>query len=230
MARSGSQQAAEGSGGCSGGSLPVDVSSQPAPFSERIGERGADSHADDLENDAASPAPSPPSPSAPSARRSGVPAPGSQRSPLQAMPPPPTPALPSPTLARTPKHTSPPSSATELLPPPSPTPPTAAPSFEAGNLVKVLPRSSPGINREGGVARVTLVRPDGTYDVKYILRQGRERGLAPAFVSRYTLDADEDGGNGSGDNGGGAGNGRESGGCGTGAGTGARSSPPPSSS
>eukprot|EP00903_Cladosiphon_okamuranus_P010353 g9796.t1 len=67
-----------------------------------------------------------------------------------------------------------------------------------GDLVSVPSRSSPGVNKEGGVAKVTLARPDGTFDVKYIVRQGREKRVAAAILSPYKVDGIDGGGGGGG--------------------------------
>ncbi|CAM9679221.1 unnamed protein product [Ectocarpus sp. 6 AP-2014] len=125
---------------------------------------------------------------------------GLLRTTRRAMPPPPPPAsYRSPALARPPNASSSSSSSTPPSPGPLPsqTPPMAAaaaarrpatPSFKAGDLVSVPSRSSPGVNKEGGVAKVTLVRPDGTCDVKYIVHHGREKGVPAGIISFYALD------------------------------------------
>lgn len=111
-----------------------------------------------------------------------------QRSPQQVMPPPPTLAPPPPTPAspRTPSFSR---TATPFSTPCA-TPAAASSAYKVGDLVDVLSRSSPGVNKEGGVARVTRVGPDGTYDVKYCVRQGWEKGVVAAIISRYTLGGD----------------------------------------
>ena len=153
---------------------------------------GGGTLADTPANSAQSPPPSP-STASPRSRSSARPAPSGLTTPTfqhttqQAMPPPPPLSL-SPTLTR-PPSSSLPSSSTPLLPPPPSSPKT--PSFKVGDLVSVPSRSSPGVNKEGGVAKVTLARPDGTFDVKYIVRQGREKGVAAAILSPYKVDGDD---------------------------------------
>ncbi|CAM9512008.1 unnamed protein product [Pylaiella littoralis] len=118
-----------------------------------------------------------------------------QQTPRQAMPPPPPPSSSSPT----PNASSSSSARLPPLPPPPPTPKT--PAFEVGDLVSVPSRSAPGVNKEGGVAKVTLAHGDGTFDVKYIVRKGKEKGVAGAILSSYAVDDDGDsfaGGGGSG--------------------------------
>lgn len=44
-----------------------------------------------------------------------------------------------------------------------------ASSFTEGDLVQVLKRQWPGMNKEGGAARVTKVHGDGTLAVAYIV-------------------------------------------------------------
>lgn len=110
---------------------------------------------------------------------------GPQRTPREAMPPPPPPPPPSPTPP--PKR---PPFASVLAKPPPPWPPllSEARSYKVGDLVDVLCRTSPGVNKEGGVARVTKVSPDGTYSVKYLVRQGSEKGVTAVILSPYPLD------------------------------------------
>ena len=91
-------------------------------------------------------------------------------SPMLPPPPPPLPSL--------------------MPPPPSP----KAPAFKVGDWVNVPSRSSPGVNKEGGVAKVTRLRPDGTYDLKYSVRLGAEKGVSGSILSSYELE-DGDGHN-----------------------------------
>lgn len=117
--------------------------------------------------------------------------PRSQGSSREAMPPPPPPApLPSPAQTR---QTV--SSTSEPLSLSSP----AASLYKVGDLVEVPSRSSPGVNKEGGVAKVTRVSPDGTYCVKYLVRQGTEKGVAGALMSPYSLGDDSGDRSGDGD-------------------------------
>lgn len=94
-------------------------------------------------------------------------------------------------VAPTPPPGSPPGDHPVGTEPPLPPRNTA---FKVGDLVTVRPQSSPGVNREGGVARVTRVDPNGTYDVKYLVRKGTDRSLWPALLSRYDVDEDGSGG------------------------------------
>eukprot|EP00752_Nemacystus_decipiens_P010315 g9190.t1 len=164
-----------------------DQNGTPWTFSMEAVERvGGDALVDTPANSAPSPRPSP-SIASPPSRTSTRPAPSGrtsptlQQTPRQAMPPPP-PLFPSPILTRP-----------SILSPP---PPPKTPSFKVGDLVSVPSRTSPGVNKEGGVAKVTLARPDGTFDVKYIVRQGREKGVAAAILSPYKVDDDDDDGGG----------------------------------
>lgn len=116
----------------------------------------------------------------------------SQRTPRQVMPPPPSATLRSPTVR---PHTE-----SSPTPPPSP---LDARSYKVGDLVDVPSRSSPGVNKEGGVARVTRVGPGETYDVKYLVRQGSEKGLKGTMLTLYALP-----GSGGGSDGGGRDKGR----------------------
>lgn len=70
----------------------------------------------------------------------------------------------------------------------SPSKSLETPSYKVGDLVEVLSRSSPGVNKEGGVARVTRVSTDGTYDVKYCVRHGAERAVKASIMSPYVMD------------------------------------------
>ncbi|CAM9523514.1 unnamed protein product, partial [Choristocarpus tenellus] len=63
---------------------------------------------------------------------------------------------------------------------------TNAACFGVGDIVDVQARTSPGLNRPGGVARVSRVRDDGTYDVKYVVSRGGESGLPANLLSLLT--------------------------------------------
>lgn len=80
----------------------------------------------------------------------------------------------------------------EVMSPPaafkSPSQSLKTPSYKVGDLVEVMSRSSPGVNKEGGVARVTRVNTDGTYDVKYCVRHGAERAVKASIMSPYVMD------------------------------------------
>lgn len=70
----------------------------------------------------------------------------------------------------------------------SPSQSLKTPSYKVGDLVEVMSRSSPGVNKEGGVARVTRANTDGTYDVKYCVRHGAERAVEASIMSPYAMD------------------------------------------
>ena len=58
-------------------------------------------------------------------------------------------------------------------------------TFNVGETVNIVARTWPGINKPGGIARVTSIHVDGhstTYDVRYVLG-GTERGIDEAFIS-----------------------------------------------
>jgi len=56
------------------------------------------------------------------------------------------------------------------------------PRFKLDEVVDVLPRVGPGMNKPGGVARITSIHPDGFYDVKYIVGAGKETRVAAQYV------------------------------------------------
>lgn len=72
--------------------------------------------------------------------------------------------------------------------------PTISPNFESidtklfkvKDVVKVKSRTWPGINKPGGMGRVTKVNTDGTYNVAYILG-GRENNIDAKFISESGL-------------------------------------------
>ena len=56
--------------------------------------------------------------------------------------------------------------------------------FKVGDTVEVAPRTWPGINKEGGVGRITAVHPeDGTYDVKYVLVGSKEARVKGKYIT-----------------------------------------------
>ncbi|KAF0696932.1 Aste57867_12351 [Aphanomyces stellatus] len=61
--------------------------------------------------------------------------------------------------------------------------------LKQGTLVMVDPRFWPGMNKEGGVARVERVNQDGTVNVKYVVVGGRDRNIPPACI--HVTAADE---------------------------------------
>jgi hypothetical protein len=54
--------------------------------------------------------------------------------------------------------------------------------FAVGDIVKVDARTSPGMNKQGGVGRITKVNPDGTYSVRYHVTGGSERSVAELYI------------------------------------------------
>ena len=69
------------------------------------------------------------------------------------------------------------------------TPPSVS-TFAVGTIVQVEDRCWPGINKQGGVGRITKVHVDGgsiLYDVAYVLG-GREKKVEAVFVSEQELD------------------------------------------
>lgn len=50
-------------------------------------------------------------------------------------------------------------------------------NFTQGQVVKVLQRQWPGVNKEGGIARVTKVNPDSTLAVEYVIGNDRESSV-----------------------------------------------------
>ena len=68
-------------------------------------------------------------------------------------------------------------------------------SFAVGSIVQVQPRTWPGINKPGGVAKVTAVHHHKnndyyTYDVAFVLG-GTEKAVEAVFVSPYSLVDDD---------------------------------------
>ena len=76
----------------------------------------------------------------------------------------------------------------------SPPSPTAKRRWVVGDVVNVAPRTWPGINKLGGVARITSVHDDlpqgPSYDVKYILG-GTEAHVDACFVNPYACGTDD---------------------------------------
>jgi hypothetical protein len=65
--------------------------------------------------------------------------------------------------------------------------------FDIGTLVNVESRTWPGINKPGGVGRVTAVDVnDSTVDVKYVLG-GEEKDIEIEFVKVHTFESADDG-------------------------------------
>ena len=60
--------------------------------------------------------------------------------------------------------------------------PESSSLLDVGTIVDVQPRTWVGINKPGGVARVTKIHEDGSYDVAYVLG-GRECNVDAVFVN-----------------------------------------------
>lgn len=58
--------------------------------------------------------------------------------------------------------------------------------FEVGDVVSVQPRTWPGINKLGGMGRISKVNPDRTYNVQYILG-GSERSIEAKYIKREAI-------------------------------------------
>lgn len=69
-----------------------------------------------------------------------------------------------------------------------PPPPPLNGPFAVGDLVDVNERTWVGVNRPGGAARILKVNEDGTYDVRYIINSGKERGVHDFFIHRPNED------------------------------------------
>lgn len=59
--------------------------------------------------------------------------------------------------------------------------------FVEGDLVKVIERQSPGVNKAGGVARVSRLNEDGTLAVSYVLGNGKESSVEVKVSSPSVL-------------------------------------------
>jgi len=55
--------------------------------------------------------------------------------------------------------------------------------FEIGEVVNVEARTFPGMNKHGGVGRITAVHEDGTFNVKYVLG-GSEKHIEQKYITR----------------------------------------------
>jgi hypothetical protein len=58
----------------------------------------------------------------------------------------------------------------------------ATASFKVGDIIAVKPRTWPGINKQGGIAKVIKVNEDNSYDVSYVLG-GKEKRVDAVFCS-----------------------------------------------
>ena len=66
--------------------------------------------------------------------------------------------------------------------------------FPKGTIVRVQSRTWPGVNKQGGVGRITGQNADGTYNVAYVLG-GKESNIDAVFVSREYQEESEDSNN-----------------------------------
>jgi hypothetical protein len=55
-------------------------------------------------------------------------------------------------------------------------------SWNVGDIINVQPRTWPGVNKLGGVARISKINSDGSYDVTYVLG-GKESGVDSVFIA-----------------------------------------------
>lgn len=62
------------------------------------------------------------------------------------------------------------------------TPPNGG-KFQVGTIVEVARRKWPGINQEGGTARIQRVHEDATYDVKYVVDRRREKHVEAKYIT-----------------------------------------------
>lgn len=59
--------------------------------------------------------------------------------------------------------------------------------FQIGDLVEVASRTWPGINKQGGLAKITKINEDGTFGVSYIVVRGHERKVAKKYIRHASL-------------------------------------------
>jgi hypothetical protein len=57
-------------------------------------------------------------------------------------------------------------------------------AFSVGDSVDVQERQFPGVNKEGGPARIVAVHDDGTYSVKYVLRNTQENHVEACHIGQ----------------------------------------------
>mmetsp|Transcript_55017 Transcript_55017/g.133633 ORF Transcript_55017/g.133633 Transcript_55017/m.133633 type:complete len:1087 (+) Transcript_55017:1613-4873(+) len=75
---------------------------------------------------------------------------------------------------------------------PKQTKPESAESLLAvGTVVNVEARTWPGINKHGGVGRITKLNTDSTYNVSYVLG-GKEAGVDAIFIKKIEIDTSDD--------------------------------------
>jgi len=65
------------------------------------------------------------------------------------------------------------------------------PEWAMGTIVRVQARTWPGINKQGGVGRITKHNPDGTYNITYVLG-GKESNVESIFISKEEDEEDVD--------------------------------------
>ncbi|CAB9503155.1 Inherit from NOG: ring finger protein 8, E3 ubiquitin protein ligase [Seminavis robusta] len=70
---------------------------------------------------------------------------------------------------------------------------SAAVAFKVGEIVQVRSRTWPGVNKPGGIAKISKV-VDGSYHIQYILG-GKEKNVDAVFLSRPPEEMDWTGGN-----------------------------------
>jgi hypothetical protein len=61
-------------------------------------------------------------------------------------------------------------------------------TWEVGETVNVLSRTGPGVNKPGGVGRISAKNADGTYNVKYVMC-GRETHVSAKHIVRESGEA-----------------------------------------
>jgi hypothetical protein len=71
---------------------------------------------------------------------------------------------------------------------------TVGPQFSVKEVVDVMPRLWAGINKPGGVARITKVNYDAeedeyTYNVSYIVHGGGETRVEQIYINRLEMEA-----------------------------------------
>ncbi len=67
----------------------------------------------------------------------------------------------------------------------------STPEFLVGTIVRVQARTWPGVNKQGGVGRITGQNEDGTYNVSYVLG-GKESKIDAVFVSKEDQGDDDE--------------------------------------
>ena len=66
------------------------------------------------------------------------------------------------------------------------------PTFAVKDVVDVASRTGPGMNKQGGSARITKVHASGVaYDVNYIIGGGREKNVDQVYITRPVPEDDQ---------------------------------------